>query len=117
MTSYALKVKLPFLELTSEEREKAYYIINCPDFGDAVHELLHDWSAENRRYGSVSAGFNGRSSGYLVLYVDWPARGGLDHGCYCFSEWDIEDLQRRVRLVQSFDGLGDRLLTCLKTFL
>ena len=103
--SYALNVKLPRLELTHEDREKAYDVVNGPAFWDAAQLLLHDWEQTNR--GTV--GFNGRSSGYLVLYSPTGSvLGDVE------SEGSIDDLQDRVRLVQSFDGLGDELLELLK---
>jgi len=109
-TSYALNVKLPRLELTHDEREKAYAAIEDPTFWDAAQQLLYDWSSNN--FPRCSAGFNGRSSGYLVLYSSTGCGlGDVD------SEGPIDDLQDRVRLVQSFDGLGDRLLDLLKSFL
>jgi hypothetical protein len=107
-TSYALNVKLTRLELTHDEREKAYTIIEDPAFRDAAQQLLHNWEQEN--YGTV--GFNGRSCGYLVLYgTTGGSVGDVD------PEGPIDDLQDRVRLVQSFDGLGDKLLELLKSYL
>jgi hypothetical protein len=107
--SYALNVKLPRLELSHDEREKAYEVVNDPAFRDAAQLLLHDWESGGPKHYLV--GFDGRSSGYLVLYGPTGRIFG-----YVDSEGDIGDLQDRVRLVQSFDGLGDRLLDLLKRF-
>lgn len=103
--SYALNVKLPRLELTHDEREKAYGVIESTSFRDAAQLLLLVWEQENH----CCVGFNGRSSGYLVLYG--PTGGSFGD---VDPEGPIDDLQNRVRLVQRFDGLGDELLELLK---
>jgi hypothetical protein len=62
------------------------------------------------------AGFNGRSNGYLVLY-----QGGVENGRVFstgkeidqdedFTEWDMEDLKKRVKLIQDFDSLADAIV-------
>ena len=71
-TSYANCVKIHALDLTHEQREKAWAMLDMAEVYDAIHGIIHEWSAE--REWCWTAGFNGRSSGYLVLY-----QGGLDY--------------------------------------
>ncbi|NBK80684.1 hypothetical protein D5272_19650, partial [bacterium D16-76] len=62
-------------------------------------------------------GFNGRSSGYLVLYEAEANEDGT-YSLYPgrsidmyedFAGWDMQDLRGRVELVQDFDKTCDRL--------
>ena len=65
-TSYANNVKIYNLGLTSEERDKAYELIDLPETYDEF-EWLFECFAQDHNY-AYQVGFNGRSSGYLVLY-------------------------------------------------
>ena len=70
-TSYANCVKIHRLDLTRDQLENAWEMLDMPEVYDAIHVVLQDWAVEHEwRY---QIGFNGRSGGYLVLY-----QGGLD---------------------------------------
>ena len=71
-TSYANCVKIHRLDLTREQMDKAWAMLDMAEVFDAIHEIIHEWSAEREWRWQV--GFNGRSGGYLVLY-----QGGLDY--------------------------------------
>lgn len=88
----------------------------------AVNMMIHDWEAEHPGY---AVGFNGRSGGYLVLY--------LADNCCCILPEEVDDcetydeykdycreyfgsvkanhweLVKTVKLVQDFDRLCDDL--------
>lgn len=71
-SSYANCVKIHRLDLTREQMDKAWTMLDMAEVFDAINGIIHDWStAYEWRW---TAGFNGRSSGYLVLY-----QGGLDY--------------------------------------
>lgn len=68
-TSYARNVKLHRLDLTREQENRAYEIIQADGAYDKINGIIRDFGVTNDyRY---QIGFNGRSGGYLVLY-----RGG-----------------------------------------
>ena len=71
-TSYANCVKVSHLGLTSDQLDRAYDILDMPDWRDDVGFLCGEW-AQSHKY-QWQVGFNGRSGGYLVLY-----QGGLDY--------------------------------------
>lgn len=71
-TSYANCVKVHRLGLTPAQLERAWDLLEMPEVFHAVRTGFHRWS--EARDWQWSIGFNGRSSGYLVLY-----RGGLDY--------------------------------------
>jgi len=70
-TSYANCVKVHRLGLTPTQLERAWEMLEMPQVLDAIRAGFRRW-AEARSW-ELQIGFNGRSSGYLVLY-----RGGLD---------------------------------------
>lgn len=69
-TSYAHNVKIYNLGLTSEQEDRLYEMMNTDEFYDEINFIIHDFELEHDYKWQV--GFNGRSSGYLVLY-----QGGL----------------------------------------
>jgi hypothetical protein len=71
-TSYANCVKVHRLDLTREQIEKAWGMLDMAEVFDAIHSMLQDWAAEREWRWQVA--FNGRSGGYLVLY-----QGGMDY--------------------------------------
>ncbi len=71
-TSYANCVKIHRFGLTDEQLTTAWDLLDVPVVYDTIREILNRWSAEREWRWQV--GFNGRSSGYLVL-----CQGGLDH--------------------------------------
>lgn len=118
-TSYANRVKLTRLPLTREQENRAFELLDVEEFWDEINNLIHDWDCEHKFV--WSAGFNGRSSGYIVLYqggqhpdgrrFTLPGRS-LDQG-EDFEDWDLEMLQRRYKIVSEFDFLCDEILTSL----
>ena len=71
-TSYANCVKVHRLDLTREQMDKAWAMLDMEEVFDAIHGIIQDWSVEHDWRWQV--GFNGRSGGYLVLY-----QGGLNY--------------------------------------
>lgn len=154
-TSYANNVKVYNLGLTREQEDKLYSMMEVEEFYDQIHDDLMLFALEHDYLWQV--GFNGRSSGYLVLYQGFTKPSGCksfctkcgqrnyrsveENGCKCgrcgaearinftktpveigvypgqsvdmnedFEEWDIYSLRDRVRLIQAFDRLCDRVL-------
>lgn len=118
-TSYANNVKLYNLDIPTEYQDRAYELLEIPDVFDIFSELFNDFTAKT----GYTIGFNGRSSGYLVLYdteynhetdtlVTYPGRS-IDQ-YEDFEDWSLEDLQERVQLVTAFDQLCD---DCRETFI
>ena len=71
-TSYANCVKVHRLGLTPAQLERAWDLLEMPEVFHAIRTGFYRWS-EARNW-EWSIGFNGRSSGYLVLYnggIDW----------------------------------------------
>jgi hypothetical protein len=155
--SYANSVKIHRLDLTPEQLDKAWAMLGMAEVFDAIRGLINDWSSKREWHWQVH--FNGRSSGYLVLY-----QGGLDYknaktaqcdSCYkltwhkenvpcttagCdetltvlekpspqivtyagrgldqsedFTDWSMDRIRDRVKLVHDFDKLCD---DCVATF-
>lgn len=113
-TSYANNVKIYNLDLPQEIKDKAWSFLEaeCKDFWFNIHDLIADFETET----GYTAGFNGRSGGYIVLYDTVIT----DNGCRStamhdidqyedFDEWGTGDLINRVRLVQTFDELCDMI--------
>ena len=71
-TSYANCVKIHRLDLTREQMDKAWAMLDMEEVFDAIHGIIQEWSVEHDWRWQV--GFNGRSGGYLVLY-----QGSLDY--------------------------------------
>jgi hypothetical protein len=71
-TSYANCVKVHRLRLTPAQLERAWDMLDMPAVFHVIRAGLERW-AEARRW-EWQVHFNGRSSGYLVLY-----RGGMDY--------------------------------------
>lgn len=79
VTSYANNVKMYNLGFT----EKAWEIIADDDLSAPIYEAIDDMIREFSKAHSYkyTAGFNGRNSGYLVLYPS--ERKALDYKSYC----------------------------------
>lgn len=113
-TSYANNVKIYNLNLPQEVRDKAWDFISaeCEDFWFNVHDFIADFEAET----GYTAGFNGRSGGYIVLY-DTVVNGKGNRSAAMhdidqyenFDEWETDELIKRVKLVQAFDRLCDAI--------
>jgi len=64
-TSYANRIKIPYLGLTREQANRAYDILDT-DYWDELEFVIDDFTSEMD--GNYTIGVNGRSGGYLVLY-------------------------------------------------
>lgn len=148
-TSYANKVKIHSV-IPHSLTDKVYEMMEAEGFYDDINFILDDWATENDY--SYQAGFNGRSSGYIVMYEGYKKKSehksvctncrqrnfkeatptdkkcGVCHqdtrvnhtfydiGTYPgksidqgedFSDWSMNSLRERVKLVQSFDKMCD----------
>lgn len=105
LTSYANNVKINNLKLPEEIKNKAYDFIcaECDDFWFDVREMISDFRIRT----GYSAGFNGRSDGYIVLYDDNSCRS-IDQ-YEDFEDWDDSAIDERVQLVKDFDELCDNI--------
>lgn len=112
LVSIANNVKIYNLGLTAVQLDKAYDLLDCENFYDELNLLI---------YGSgLKVGFNGRSSGYLVLYnfenngpaVEtwyWDYENYVD----LLSDYEPETIEDIINydfeLVRDFDILCDEL--------
>ena len=64
-TSYANKVKIHGV-IPNELTSKVYELMESDDFYEPLNQIMSDWEHEHDHL--WQAGFNGRSSGYIVLY-------------------------------------------------
>ncbi len=79
--SYANNVKLYNLDLPKETRDTAWEMLEMREFWNEVDNLIRDWDKASDY--CWQAGFNGRNSGYLVLYQGgWKDSG---HKSYCLE--------------------------------
>lgn len=116
-TSYANNVKVYNLDLPDDLRNKAYDFLDaeCDEFSFEIQHLI----AEFEHFTGYSAGFNGRSGGYIVLYdteLDSSNNRNRLHTVFRnvdqyadFEDWDEDDLRDRVKTVQAFDDLCDQI--------
>ena len=113
-TSYANNVKVYNLGLSDELRNKVWdvfgLLIDDVQFIDELETLLYDYHVNT----GYSAGFNGRSGGYLVMYNteikdgETYVRPGVGIDEYeDFEDWETEDIAERVDLIKEFDLLCD----------
>ena len=97
-SSYANCVKIHNLGLLSTQIDKAYELLNMEETYDNINWLLDEF-AEKHNY-AWQVGFNGRSSGYLVLYQG--GRKTLDYKSRCnYSDKNI-DSRRHLILTTLF---------------
>lgn len=150
-TSYANNMKI-YKVIPRDLQDKVYNLMNAEGFYDEINDRIADFDREHDY--SFQAGFNGRSSGYLVLYIgsveirtifkfegsyserDYADNYGwmdkkeaIKRGLYRkeikiigsfpgrsldqhedFEDFEMYQLQNRVRLVQSFDKLCDDIV-------
>lgn len=78
-TSYANNIKVYNLDLCKEQEEKLYAMLDTAEFYTFINEMLYDFAAEHNHLWQV--GFNGRSSGYLVLYQGYSKPSGYKSFC------------------------------------
>lgn len=118
LTSYAQNVKLYNLGLSSEQLDKAYDLILANDtfeFDVMVRDCIRQFETDT----GYTAGFNGRSGGYLVMYDTMLKPTGLSaimssvDADADFDEWEEDDLREQVELVRRFDRLCDEIRNTL----
>ena len=80
-TSYANNVKIYNLGLTHEQDEKLYELLETDEFYDEIEGFL-SYFAQTHDY-QYQVGFNGRNSGYLVLYKG--GRKPLEYKSRCIN--------------------------------
>ena len=112
MTSYANNVKLYKLDLP--DISKAYDFLNakCEEYIWDIDNEIREFQVET----GYTAGFNGRSGGYIVLYDTTRDENGIIRTILHeidkyedFEDWDDNRLKARVELVQRFDELCDTI--------
>jgi hypothetical protein len=124
-TSYANCVKIHRLPLTTEQRSTAYDLLDVDEVWEGIRELTHDWEVEHKFKWQV--GFNGRSSGYIVLYqggqhpdgstFTYPGKSFDMEPDMDFDGWELEDYRDRAEFVLEFDALCDMILTAFVGFI
>lgn len=119
-TSYANNVKLYNLDIPEKYKDKAYKLISGDIDMSYYHDLVSDIIDRFYEKTSYGMGFNGRGSGYIVLYtgeydinkcrtVIYPGRSIDMYENFDPDEWDMCDLRDRVNLVQTFDSYCDKI--------
>lgn len=78
-SSYACNMKLYNLGLDRETEDKLWDMIQVPEFYDRLNELVWDFGHGHNFL--WQAGWNGRSSGYLVLYQGGTKPSGYRSYC------------------------------------
>lgn len=78
-TSYANNVKIHSLGLTPSQVDKLYEMTELTEFYERLEPLM-SWFAEQHNY-FWQVGFNGRSSGYLVLYQGYSKPSAYKSFC------------------------------------
>lgn len=135
--SYANNVKIYNLDLTDSERDKFMEIYNDEDLSPAITDIISTHINEFQTKTGYSAGLNGRSYGYMVLYdtkldlqtrqiivtpgqsIDTPlTREDIESYEENYSEEDVMSwLRDRTTLVQQFDMMCDDILTDIKNLM
>lgn len=83
-TSYACNMKLYNLGLDRETEDKLWELIQVPAFYDRLNKLVEDFA---RKHGYLwQAGWNGRNSGYLVLYQGGTKPSKYRSYCTCCGQ-------------------------------
>jgi hypothetical protein len=131
---YSYNVKIHNLPLTKDEREAAYTMLNTDEFYENINEVVDEWGNEMKKYGTHSnpvdkrdvkeeepnftAGFNGRSSGHLVLYR-WNghnyAGSGWSYDEDEFKEMSIDEVKYIYDILKEFEALYNQLIGCVKS--
>lgn len=112
MTSYANNVKLYKLDLPNVSKAYDFLDAECEQYAYDVDDAIIEFEVDT----GYTAGFNGRSGGYIVLYDMERNKDGrrcmLLHGIdeyEDFKDWETSDIAERVKLVQRFDALCDEI--------
>jgi len=115
-TSYACDLKIHHQYLDNGTVEKLLDAIEASSFYDTINLLCNNFDASHDYLWQTR--FNGSSGGYLVLYQGGQKDTGRPF-VYLrrptdmnrdFSDWDMDQLRERVRLVQEFDQLADAIV-------
>lgn len=124
-TSYANNVKIYNLDVKDEIKEKMYKLLVVDD-DDCLSMDIQNFIDEFESETGYSAGFNGRSSGYIVMYEAerkdgkfsvYPGRSiDMDEDFEDEDEWDDDALRERVELVSKFDQLCDEIINHIVEF-
>lgn len=127
LQSIAHNVKLYNLKLEGDWCVAMDYLFSENDIGDLqfeIHMMIKDWEADHPGY---LLGFNGRTSGYLVMYNKDNNRSIVPDcllGYDTYEEWKqsvkeswygecvkdyLPTLRETTQLIQSFDKLCDEI--------
>lgn len=112
-TSYANNMKINHV-IPQEYLSKAYELFETEDFYDEINDLIYFWDEDHDHV--FQAGFNGRSGGYLVMYVGlveyktiFKFENGKDrdyadgYGWLSFEEASANGLyKKRIRKIGSY---------------
>lgn len=121
-TSWANNVKIYNLGLPAEIEDKLYDMLDVEYYGSDLQFCIDDLIRDFETKTGYSAGFNGRSGGYLVMYDTGYVNGkrqvypGRSVDNYTLDEYmdkdefDMQDLRDKVKLVQEFDTLCNRII-------
>lgn len=80
-SSYANNVKIYKLGLSREDENKLYELIELTEFYDRISCIIEQFAIKHNYLWQI--GFNGRSSGYLVLYKGYSKPS--EYKSYCTS--------------------------------
>ena len=114
-TSYAHCVKLNRLGLSKEQLDNAYEVLST-DFSDEISWPIQEFTREQN--GCYTIGFNGRSSGYLVLYESRYEDTGHKSRCrscgqlnFCktFDPKEVAWLAEHVPCLRQFPSVSECL--------
>lgn len=105
--SYAKNIKVYNLNLTKEQEDKAYDIINFSDYYNAATDIIQD--------SKMNCFWNGRSGGYLVL----DSYNG--HKIEMIDKYDLEEMTKAeviemAEIVAEFDELVEELIDLFKYY-
>lgn len=116
-TSYANNVKFWNLDIPKELEDK-FWQLQDMEYNEFYMYDIPDMIRNFRNEYGYYVGFNGRNSGYLVMYeIEYAGNG--KHNVYPGKsidqyadfndkyEWSLNRLKERVELVQAFDKLCD----------
>jgi len=108
-TSYSARVKI-YDFVPRELQNQAYKMLEMREVYEEINSKMFEFNTENNPY---SIGFNGRSSGYLVLYKDGLPGCGIDQN-RDYEDMDDQGLDDRYALVKAFD---QTVIDCKEIFL
>lgn len=123
-TSYANNVKIYNLDVDEDIKDTMYQLLGaeCYELNDNINFLINEFYQQT----GYAAGFNGRSSGYIVLYEcdtkDGTQRTFVGRNIDQYAdfddenEWSDDDLRERVALVTKFDTLCDNIIATVTEF-